>query len=79
MDAPLVYVLYVLPPSMLKRYSSAAPLEPPDPAAPVTVPVLKPAQIVLPLAGVAELNAGAVGVEATVQVEMVLHAEAEQP
>ena len=64
---------------MLKRYSSAAPVEPPDPAAPVTVPVLKPAQIVLPLAGLAELNAGAVGVVATVQVEMVLHTEAEQP
>ena len=64
---------------MLYWYSSAAPLEPPDPAAPVTVPVLKPAQIVLPFAGVAELNAGSVGVDPTVQVEMVLHAEAEQP
>ena len=79
MVAPLVYVLYVLPPSMLKRYSSADPVEPPDPAAPVTVPVLKPAQIVLPLAGLAELNAGAVGVEATVQVHMVLQDEFEQP
>jgi len=77
--ALLVYEDQFVPPSMLKRYSSAAPVEPPDPAAPVTVPVLKPAQIVLPLAGVAELNAGAVGVEATVQVERVLHAEAEQP
>ena len=77
--APLVYEDQFVPPSMLKRYSSAAPVEPPVPAAPVTAPVLKPAQIVLPLAGVAELNVGAVGVEATVQVEMVLHAEAEQP
>ena len=54
-------------------------MEPPVPPIPVTVPVLKPAQIVLPLAGVAELNAGAVGVEATVQVEMVLQEEFEQP
>ena len=64
---------------MLYWYSSTAPVEPPVPAAPVTVPVLKPAQIMLPLSGLAALNAGAVGVEATVQVEMVLHAEAEQP
>ena len=64
---------------MLYWYSSAAPVEPPVPAAPVTVPVLKPAQMVLPSTGDATLNAGAVGVDATVQVEMVLHAEAEQP
>ena len=56
---------------MLYWYSSAAPVEPPDPAVPVTVPSLYPAQMVLPLAGVAELNAGAVGVEATAQVTMV--------
>ena len=54
-------------------------MEPPVPPIPVTVPVLKPAQIVLPSIGDATLNVGAVGVEATVQVEMVLHAEAEQP
>ena len=64
---------------MLSRYSSAAPVEPPEPAAPVTVPVLKPAQIVLPLAGDAELNVGAVGVEATVQLLIVPHAEFKQP
>ena len=64
---------------MLYWYSSAAPVDPPDPAAPVTVPVLKPAQIVLPLAGLAELNAGAVGVDATVQVLIVLHDEFKQP
>ena len=57
---------------MLYWYSSAAPVDPPDPDAPVTVPVLKPAQIVLPLAGLAELNAGAVGVDATGQVTMVV-------
>ena len=57
---------------MLYWYSSAAPVDPPDPAAPVTVPVLKPAQIVLPLAGLAELKAGAVGVVATGQVTMVV-------
>ena len=76
---PLVYADQLLPLSILYWYSSAAPVEPPDPAAPVTAPVLKPAQIVLPLAGVAELNAGAVGVDATVQVEMVLQEEFEQP
>ena len=64
---------------MLYWYSSAAPVEPPVPAAPVTVPVLKPAQIMLPLSGLAALNAGAVGVDATVQVEMVLQEEFEQP
>ena len=64
---------------MLYWYSSAAPVDPPEPPAPVTVPVLKPAQIVLPLAGLAELKAGAVGVDATVQVLMVLHDELEQP
>ena len=77
--APLVYEDQFVPPSMLKRYSSAAPLEPPDPAAPVTVPVLKPVHIMLPLSGLAALNAGAVGVEATVQVVMVLQEEFEQP
>jgi len=64
---------------MLYWYSSAAPVEPPDPAAPVTVPVLKPVHIMLPLSGLAVLNAGAVGVEAMVQVEMVLQSELEQP
>ena len=64
---------------MLYWYSSAAPVEPPDPAAPVTVPVLKPAQIVLPSTGDATLNAGDIGVEATVQVEMLLQSELEQP
>ena len=64
---------------MLYWYSSAAPVDPPEPAAPVTVPVLKPAQILLPLAGLAELKAGAVGVDATGQVLIVLHAEALHP
>ena len=54
-------------------------MEPPEPADPVTVPVLKPAQIVLPLAGDAVPNVGAVGVEATVQLLIVLHDELEQP
>ena len=77
--SPLVYALYELPSLMLYRYSSAAPVEPPEPAAPVTVPVLKSAHIVLPLAGDAELNVGAVGVEATVQLLIVPHDEFEQP
>ena len=64
---------------MLYWYSSAAPVEPPVPAAPVTTPVLKPAQMVLPLTGVAELNAGDVGVEATVQVTMVVGPVGLQP
>ena len=77
--APLVYVLYVLPPSILNWYSSAAPVEPPEPAAPVTVPVLKPEQIIVPVAGDAALNAGAAGVDAIVQVLIVFHEEFEQP
>ena len=58
---------------MLTWYSSAAPVEPPDPAAPVTVPVLKPSHIVLPSAGLAADNVGAVGCEATVQLATVFH------
>ena len=77
--ALLLYEDQFVPPSMLKRYSSAAPVEPPVPAAPVIVPVLKPAQMVLPLTGVAELNAGAVGVEATGQVTMVVGPVAAHP
>ena len=77
--SPGVYALYELPPLMLTWYSSAAPVEPPEPAAPVTVPVLKPTHIVLPSAGDATLRVGAVGVEATVQLLIVLHDELEQP
>ena len=36
------------------------------------MPVLKPAQIVLPLAGLAELKVGATGVDATGQVTIVV-------
>ena len=64
---------------MLYWYSSTAPVEPPEPEAPVTVPVLKPAQIVVVVTGDAALRAGAVGVEPTVQVQMVDQAEFEQP
>ena len=64
---------------MLTWYSFAAPLEPPEPPVPATVPELKSAQIILPLAGDAVPNVGAVGVEATVQVLIVLHAELAQP
>ncbi|MCX6934495.1 MAG: hypothetical protein NTZ29_17705, partial [Verrucomicrobia bacterium] len=69
----------VLPPLMLYWYSSAAPVGPPDPAAPVTIPVLNPAQMVLPLAGEATPSVGATGVDPTVHVLIVLHAVLEQP
>jgi hypothetical protein len=55
------------------------PVEPPEPPVPVTVPVLNPAQIVVPSAGVAELSVGALGVEPIVQVQIVVHAEFEHP
>ena len=71
---PLVYGLYVPPPSMLNWYSSDAPVEPPEPALPVTVPVLNPAQTVEPFTGVAVFRVGAVGVPPKVHVHMVLQA-----
>ena len=55
----------------------AEPVEPPEPPVPVTVPVLKPAQIVVPFAGDAELSVGAIGVEPIGQVQIVDHAEFE--
>jgi hypothetical protein len=54
-------------------------VDPPDPPAPVTVPVLKPAQIVLPFTGVAVPSVGATGVVPIVQVQIVLQAEVVQP
>ena len=56
----------------------AAPVEPPEPPVPVTVPELYPAQMVLPSAGDAELSVGAVGLDAIVHVQMLLHDEFEQ-
>jgi hypothetical protein len=58
---------------MLNWYSLAAPADPPDPPVPVTVPVLYPAHIVVPFAGVAVPNVGDTGNDPTVQVLMVLH------
>ena len=55
-----------------------APLEPPEPPVPVTVPVLKPAHIVEPFAGVDEPSVGDVGVVPIVQVHMVDQDEFEQ-
>jgi hypothetical protein len=57
----------------------ADPVEPPDPPVPVTVPVLNPAQIVVPSTGDAELSIGEIGVVPIVQVQMVVHAEFEHP
>jgi hypothetical protein len=71
--------MYELPPLMLTWYSSADPVEPPVPAAPVTDPKLYPAHIVLPFAGVAELSAGDTVTVPTVHVLIVLHVDAEQP
>jgi hypothetical protein len=77
--APLVYVFQFVPLSILKRYWSDAPVDPPVPALKVTVPVLNPAQIVEPFAGLAEERAGATGAFPTVQVHTVLHVEVEHP
>ena len=57
---------------MLTWYSLAEPPEPPEPPVPVTVPVLNPAQMVLPEAGLAALKVGETGVEATGQVTIVV-------
>ena len=64
---------------MLYWNSSAEPVEPPEPAVALTVPVLKPAQIVVPFTGDAELSIAAVGVVETGQVQIVLQAEFEHP
>jgi hypothetical protein len=56
---------------MLTWYSLAAPADPPDPPAPVTVPVLNPAHIVVPFTGVAMPNVGATGNAATGHVTIV--------
>ena len=58
---------------MLNWYSLAAPVDPPEPPVAVTVPVLYPAHIVVPFAGVAVPNVGATGVVPNVQVLMVFH------
>ena len=56
---------------MLSWYSLTAPADPPDPPVPVTVPVLNPAHIVVPLTGVAVPNVGATGNDATGHVTIV--------
>jgi hypothetical protein len=71
--------VYELPPLILTWYSLAAPVDPPEPPAPVTVPVLNPAHIVVPLAGEAALNVGATGVEPNAHVHIVLHAVVVHP
>jgi hypothetical protein len=76
---PEVYADQVPPLSMLTLYSSAAPVEPPEPADPVTVPVLNPAQMVAPSAGDADPNVGPTGDEPTTHEQIVLHAVFEQP
>ena len=64
---------------MLTRYSLVAPVLPPEPPVPVTVPVLKPAQTTVLLIGDAELRVGAVGLVVKVQEEMVDQSESTQP
>ncbi len=64
---------------MLYWYSSAAPLEPPEPDVIVTVPVLNPAHTVLPEAGVAVFKAGDVKDPDKVQVLTVLQPVVVQP
>src|ERR1700739_3912985 len=64
---------------MLTWYASAGPVLPPEPAVPVTVPVLYPTQIIPPLAGLAELKVGAAGALTTDPGQMVLHADVVQP
>jgi hypothetical protein len=76
---PEVYANQVPPLSMLTLYSSAAPVDPPEPADPVTVPVLNPAQMVAPSAGVAVPNVGGTGADPTIHVQMVVQDVAEHP
>ena len=63
---------------MLYSYKSAAPLDPPEPAVIVALG-LKPAQIVVPLAGVAVFKLGLTVVVETGQVQIVFQAEFEHP
>ena len=58
--SPLLYGFHVLP-FKVYWYASEAPVPPPLPAVPVTVPVLKPAHITEPSTGLATLNVGATG------------------
>jgi hypothetical protein len=64
---------------ILTWYSFEAPDEPPEPPVPVTVPVLKLAQIVDPSAGVAKPRVGETGATASVQVLIVVHTVGVQP
>jgi len=79
MADPLVYVAQVPPPLMLRRYSLAAPVDPPEPPVPVTVPALYPAQMVVPLIGLAVPRVGATGAVPMVHVAMAPHAVAVHP
>ena len=54
----------------------AAPLEPPEPPVPVTVPVLNPGQMTDPLEGLAVPKAGATGAATIVKSVFVLFAAA---
>jgi hypothetical protein len=61
------------------RYSSAAPVDPPEPEDPVTVPELYPGQMVLPLTGLAADKAGATGATPRFQVHSVLQTDGLHP
>ena len=62
---------------MLNSYTSAEPEEPPDPAVIVAFG-LYPAHMEVPLPGVATFNAGFTVAEPTVQLLIMLHADAVQ-
>ena len=78
MADPEVYVVHAPPLLILYSYRSAAPEEPPEPAVIVALG-LYPAQIAVPLAGVATFKVGLTVAELTVQVLSVLHEVFEHP
>ena len=63
---------------MLYSYKSAEPFDPPEPAVIVALG-LNPAQIVVPLAGLAVFNVGLTVAVETGQVQIVLQDEFEHP
>ena len=76
---PGVYDERFVPPLILKSYSSTAPSLPPEPALTVTLPVLKPAQIVVPDIGEASFTVGADGTLFIFHVDNVAHPVELQP
>ena len=70
---PDVYGSQVVPLFILFSYKSAAPVDPPDPDVIAATGPLYPAQIEVPPAGAAELNAGFIVAVPNIQVLIVFH------